>query len=149
VNKIYKACQDVVQSLFSSSSKSFSQVVFVPYPNAHNLSIGLMIRDSVKIKHNQRDYEELVSVFVPGTPNPSVGFMLMFKREQLTFVNMKVDEAMKFVVSCGVVMPDFTITQPFQPYEKQLSRESDFLLRKRQLSQDSANLHQGSGSFPT
>jgi uncharacterized membrane protein len=112
VNKIYKACQDIVHSLFSSQ-KTFSQVALVPFPNAHNLSVGLVIGDPIMLKQIPHESLDLISVFVPCTPNPSVGFMLMFKREQLTFVNMKVDEAMKFVLSCAVVMPDFATSQPF------------------------------------
>lgn len=108
INKIYKACQDVVHSLFSSESKSFSQVVFVPFPFANTLSVGLVSNDSIAVE-SQHNPLELVPVLVPGTPNPSVGFMLMFKRDELIYVDMKVDEAMKFVVSCGVVMNDFSI----------------------------------------
>jgi uncharacterized membrane protein len=109
VNKIYKACQDVVHGLFSPKSTSFSQVVFVPFPNAQALSLGLITRDAITLHASNQD-SDVVPVFVPGTPNPSVGFMLMFKKEQLIFVNMKIDEAMKFVVSCGVVMPDFKVS---------------------------------------
>lgn len=109
VNKIYKACQEVVHSLFSASSKKFSQVVFAPFPNTENLSIGLVSNQSIQLKKWGHKPEELISVFIPGTPNPSVGYILMFKREQLLFVNMKVDDAMKFIVSCGIIMPDFEI----------------------------------------
>lgn len=108
VNKIYKACQDVVHGLFSSKSTSFSQVVFVPFPNKHSLSVGLVTRSAI-ILSKQSDEHELIPVFVPGTPNPSVGFMLMFKRHEIIFADMKVDQAMKFVVSCGVVLPEFSL----------------------------------------
>lgn len=107
VNKIYKATQDVAQGLFSSSSKSFSQVVFVPFPSRESLSIGLVTKESISIEF-EKEHNHFVPVFVPGTPNPSVGFMLMFNRDELIFVNMKVEDAMKFIVSCGVVMSDFT-----------------------------------------
>lgn len=147
INKIYKSCQDVVHSLFSSSSKKFSQVVLVPFPNSSNLGIGLITGDAIKLANCQQETGHLISVFVPGTPNPSVGFMLMFKREQLHFVNMKVDEAMKFIVSCGVVMPDFEIIQPDEAYEKQFFSQSDLLSRERQPSQDSIDLQQSAGSF--
>ncbi len=133
VNKIYKTCQDIVHSLFSPSSKKFSQVVFVPFPNSNNLSIGLITGDLIKLENCQQESEALVSVFIPGTPNPSVGFMLMFKRSQLLFVNMKVNEAMKFIVSCGIVMPDFEIIQPPGTYEKYPLNQSDILSRKRQF----------------
>lgn len=124
INKIYKACQDVVHSLFSSSSKSFSQVVFVPFPLANTLSVGLITKESISI-NSRPDYTNLVPVFVPGTPNPSVGFLLMFRRDQLVFVNMRVEEAMKFVVSCGVVMSDFsTIPSPTPSLENENVNEA-------------------------
>ncbi|WP_068466446.1 DUF502 domain-containing protein [Candidatus Protochlamydia phocaeensis] len=105
ISKIYKACQDIVHSLFSSQSKSFSQVVLIPFPCEHNFCIGLVTKEALTVQANGQNTEEIVSVFVPGTPNPSVGFMLMFRKDQLIFLNMKVEDAMKFVISCGVVMP--------------------------------------------
>jgi uncharacterized membrane protein len=109
INRIYKTCQDIIHTLFSPTSKSFSQVVFVPFPSSQSISVGLVTRDTVNICLNQSTCE-VIPVFVPGTPNPSVGFMLMFKKEELIFVDMTVEQALKFVVSCGVVMPNFTIS---------------------------------------
>lgn len=112
VNKIFKASQDVVHSLFSAESKSFSQVVLVPFPTNQTLSVGLVTKESLAVHCIHEGATELIPVFIPGTPNPSVGFMLMFKKDQLIFVNMKIEEALKFVVSCGVVMPEFTTVPP-------------------------------------
>jgi uncharacterized membrane protein len=112
VNKIYKGCQDIVHSLFSSSSKTFSQVALVSFPYSHNLSLGLVIGEPITIKPTSPELNDLVSVFVPCAPNPSFGFILILKKEQLVFANMKVDEAMKFIVSCGVAMPDVVNIQP-------------------------------------
>ncbi len=108
VNKIYQACQDVVQSLFSSSSTSFSHVVLVPYPSTESLSLGFVAQDALELQKK----DNVFAVFVPGTPNPSVGFMLKFRKEELIFVDMKVEEAMKCVISCGTVMPHFRTIQP-------------------------------------
>jgi len=118
INKIYKACQEVVHNLFSSS-KQFSQVVFAPFPHTGSLSLGLVTNEAIILKNSEHGSEQFVSVFIPGTPNPSVGFMLLFKKEKLLFVNLKVEEAMKFIVSCGIVMPDFEIIHsPSEAYEK-------------------------------
>ncbi len=117
INKIYKAFQDVINSLFSSSSKSFTQVVFVPFPHDGHFSIGLVTCKSVVIQNFEQS-DEWVSVFIPETPNPSTGFLLLVKKNQLVFSNMKVDEAMKFVVSCGITMPEFTTFQTEAAYEK-------------------------------
>lgn len=146
INKIYKSCQDVVQSLFSShSSKKFSQVVFVPFPHTNNLSLGLVTSESIQIENDNHPSDSFVSVFIPGTPNPSVGFMLMFKKEQLHFVNMKVDEAMKFIISCGVVMPDFEILK--ENHAKQTFNQDHILHSEGQLIQNTMNLHKSAGSF--
>lgn len=110
VNKIYKACQDVVHSLLSSSTKKFSQVVLIPFPNEKGLSFGFIADASVSIKgESDLSWGETASVFVPGTPNPSVGFTLLYRREQLIFIDLSVEEAVKFIVSCGMVMPEFEI----------------------------------------
>jgi len=49
----------------------------------------------------------MIPVFIPAAPNPSVGYTLMFKREELVSINIKVDEALKFIISCGIVKPEF------------------------------------------
>ena len=78
VNKIYTASQDVVHSLFSSSSRSFSKVVYVPFPHQGKLSLGFVTCESVKIELSHKN-QEFVSVFVPGTPNPT-GCLLLMRR---------------------------------------------------------------------
>lgn len=102
VNKIYKALQDIVQSLFHSDKPSFSQVVLVPFPNARSKSIGLVTRHDLPEKTGT--FSDVISVFVPGTPNPTMGFMLMYRRDQLVFLDITVEQAIKFVVSCGVIL---------------------------------------------
>lgn len=111
VNKIYRSCQDLVHSLFSSTSNSFSQVVLVPFPFAGHQSIGFVTKDNIQME----GIDESVAVFVPGTPNPSVGFLLMFKAEELIPLDMTIEEAMKFVVSCGIVLPQKSFDRGFQP----------------------------------
>jgi len=96
VNKIYKAVQDVINGVISPSKPSFSQVVIVPFPNPKSQALGFVTREG--------GAGELISVFVPGTPNPTIGFMLMFAREKLIFTDFKVEEALKFIVSCGVIL---------------------------------------------
>lgn len=97
VNKIYKTSQEIVGTIFSSKTEKFSAVVLVPFPHANGLNIGLVANQTTIEKTDQ------VAVFVPGGPNPSIGFNLMFKKEELIFVDMKVEDALKFIVSCGVV----------------------------------------------
>lgn len=105
VNKIYKATKDVVNTVFASDNHAFSQVVLVPFPHDRTSSIGFISRNDLP-DGSEAHYQDLVSVFLPATPNPTVGFMLLFKKEQLVKVEMSVEEALKFIISCGVIYPD-------------------------------------------
>lgn len=106
VNKIYKALQDVMSTLFSGESNSYSQVVLVPFPKEGNWSIGLVTQED-SADGSDQEHMGLMSVFVPGTPNPTMGFVLLFKREQVIFVDLTVDEALRFVVSFGSISKPF------------------------------------------
>lgn len=106
VNKIYRALQDVMTTLFAPESNSFSQVVLVPFPKTNSWSIGLISQADVP-KGSDEEHMGLLSVFVPGTPNPTMGFMLLFRRDKVIFLDMSVDEAVRFVVSCGSINARF------------------------------------------
>lgn len=103
VNKIYKAAQDVIESFVNPNTSSFSQVVLVPFPNKKSFSLGFITREGLPTCDHCEE-TKLISVFVPGTPNPTMGFMLMFDKSQLVPLDLKVDEALKFIVSCGVIL---------------------------------------------
>ena len=111
LNKVYKATQEVVGSLFKEDKASFSGVVLVPFPNASTRAIGFVTNSS---QNENNTEEERISVFVPGTPNPTMGFMLKFRREQLESMNISVEQALKLIVSMGVMIPDSATT----PQEK-------------------------------
>lgn len=104
VKTVYKTVQDIVRSLFGSESKSFSQVVMVAFPHPGVYVLGLVARDA-PASLSKKLNSDLVSVLIPTTPNPTSGYLLLYKREDLIVVDMKPDEAIKFVVSCGVIVP--------------------------------------------
>lgn len=111
VNKIYKVTQDVVNTLLSSKGKSFKQVVLVPFPHPKSYSIGLVANEGLPENSDEKQKNK-VSIFVPGTPNPTFGFMLLFNKDQLIYLDMKVEDALKLLVSCGVMIPEFSAVQP-------------------------------------
>jgi uncharacterized membrane protein len=98
VNKIYKAFQDIVQTVFSTKGSGFSQVVLAPFPYKGLLTIGF-------VPDMTDPGEDPISIFLPGSPNPTGGFLLKFKREDLIFTDMPVEEAFKCIISCGVLSP--------------------------------------------
>lgn len=105
VNKVYKSVQEVVQTIFRSKRSSFSQVVLVPFPHSRSYSMGL-----ISLKQTPESHSDTVLVFIPGTPNPTAGFMLAYKYDEVVFLDMKVEEGLKFIVSCGILFPGFTKT---------------------------------------
>lgn len=106
IRAVYNTCKDVIKTLFTSQNKSFKQVVLVPYPNDKIYTIGLVTRDDMRGLGSYAD-EDLVGVFVPCTPNPTSGFLMMFKKKDLIFLEMKVEDAFKYIISCGVISIPF------------------------------------------
>lgn len=106
VSSIYKTCQDVIKTIFTSKTKSFKQVVLVRFPHPNTYSIGLITREELPSLSNT-SHADAVAVFVPTTPNPTSGFLVMFKPEDLIYLDMKVEDAFKYIISCGVISPDF------------------------------------------
>ncbi len=97
VNSVYKTSQELIQSVFKSDSTSFKQVVFVPFPHPGAFAVGFVTQEEAL---NGR-----VAVFVPTTPNPTTGFLLMFEKSEIIPLEMKVEEAFRYIISCGVLMP--------------------------------------------
>lgn len=111
VSSIYKTCQEVINTIFASKTKSFKQVVLAPYPKEDTYSIGLVTCDDVKGLKLSPD-DKMIAVFVPTTPNPTSGFLMLYKEDDLIYLKMSVEEAFKYVISCGVIVSKFnTLTK--------------------------------------
>ncbi len=104
VNSIYSSVKQVSDTLLSSSGNAFRKALLVQYPHAGSWTIAFQTGvpgGDVK-NHLSGDY---VSVYVPTTPNPTSGFFLLYRREDVIELEMSVDEALKYIVSMGVVAP--------------------------------------------
>lgn len=104
VRSIYKTLREIVQSLFSPDSKSFNQVALVPFPQPGVYAIGLVAGDA-PASCSKALNEELISVLIPTTPTPTAGYTLMYKKRDLIYLDMKPDEAIKYIISCGMIIP--------------------------------------------
>lgn len=105
VNKVYKTSKDIVTSIFGSEEKMFKQVVLLPFPYRGAYCIGLIAKRAPRTC-SEAEKTELVSVFIPTTPNPSTGYLVMCQKSELIYLKMKTEEAIKYVVSCGVIQPE-------------------------------------------
>lgn len=105
-NTIYSSVKQVSDTLFSSSGNAFRKALLVQYPREGSWTIAFMtgVPGGDVRNHLVGDY---VSVYVPTTPNPTSGFFLMVPRADTIELDMNVDEALKYIVSMGVVTPEF------------------------------------------
>lgn len=110
VSSIYRACQDVIRTIFASKTNAFKQVVMVRFPHADTFTIGLVTRDSLPGLEHAVGKNPVV-VFVPTTPNPTSGFLAIFNKEDVIPLDMKIEDAFKYVISCGVIIPAFNKLQ--------------------------------------
>ena len=108
VNSIYNGVKQVSDTLFSSSGMAFRQPLLVQYPHQGAWTIAFLTGEPGGDVVNHLK-EEHVSVYVPTTPNPTSGFFLMLPKSQVIELDMDVDEALKYIISMGVVAPP---TQP-------------------------------------
>lgn len=104
VRSIYQAVKQVLTTVFSSSEESFRNVVLIEYPRKGLWSIAFQTSSSFHHAPGLGD-EEMLTVFIPTTPNPTSGFLIIVPRKDTIKVNLGIDEALKMVISLGVVMP--------------------------------------------
>jgi len=107
VNTIYSSVKQVSDTLLSSSGNAFRKAVLVEYPRQGSWTIAFVtgVPGGDVANHLQADY---ISIYVPTTPNPTSGFFLMVPRKDTIELDMSVDEALKYIVSMGVVAPEQT-----------------------------------------
>ena len=104
VKSIYSSVKQVSDTLFSSSGNAFRQAVLVEYPRQGSWTIAFVTgKPGGEAAHHLSG--EYLSVYVPTTPNPTSGFFLMVPRADVINLAMSVDEALKYVISMGVVAP--------------------------------------------
>lgn len=112
VRSIYNAAKQVINALFASNSQAFRKVLLIEYPRKGIWSLAFLTGstdDTIISKHTG---DEILSVFVPTTPNPTSGFLMMVSKKEATELSMTVDEALKFIISLGVMQPPTTAVTP-------------------------------------
>jgi uncharacterized membrane protein len=111
VRTVYGAVKQIAEVLFSDSSSSFKKVLLVEYPRPGLYSLAFQTSDDPR-EVQALTGETIVTVFLPTTPNPTSGFMLFVPRSQVTELDMSVEEALKMVISLGVVVPQWHPKHP-------------------------------------
>jgi len=104
VNSVYKSVKQVSDTLFAPNGNAFRKALLVQYPRQGSWTIAFLTGQpgGDLINHLDGDF---VSVYVPTTPNPTSGFFLMMPAKDVVELEMTVDEALKYIISMGVVAP--------------------------------------------
>jgi len=105
VRTIYHAVKQVLSTLLSSQEDSFRNVLLVEYPRKGMWSIAFQTSVGFQMAE-QMTNKSLITIFIPTTPNPTSGFLMLVPKEDTIKLDLSVDQALKMVISLGVVLPD-------------------------------------------
>lgn len=104
IGKMYNATKQISRAFLGKGKSIFKKVVLVEYPRKGTWSVGFMTEEmSGEIEEKTR--RKLIGIFVPTTPNPTSGIYLLAPKEDVTFLDMSVEEGLKLVISGGTVIP--------------------------------------------
>ena len=111
IRAVYSASKNFAEVVFSDSGESFKQVLLIEYPRKGVWSLAFMTSNQLgEVQH--RTGQDVICTFVPTTPNPTSGFIIMVPTDEAIVLDMDVESALKMIISLGVVVPDW---QPGKP----------------------------------
>jgi len=105
LNKIYGATKQVNDALVTGNKNSFKTVVLIEFPHPGSYSMGFLTSEDAEIQVNPG--QKLVCVFVPTTPNPTSGFLMLVPDEKVMRLKMSVADGLKYIISLGAIAPEF------------------------------------------
>lgn len=117
VSSVYNGVKQVLNTMFSSNGKAFRKVLLVEYPRKGLWSIAFQTGVGSQEVNEKMDTEEVVTIFIPTTPNPTSGFLMMIPKKDVHELDMSVDQALKFVISLGVVQPGSAVAHADKPID--------------------------------
>ncbi|MCH7825789.1 MAG: DUF502 domain-containing protein [Acidobacteria bacterium] len=104
VKSIYGSARQLIETFYSSADRTFESVVLIEYPRKGIYTVALVTAPT-EGELQDRTPHPTVNVFVPTTPNPTSGVLVLARRNELIFLDISVEEALRFVVSGGIVSP--------------------------------------------
>jgi uncharacterized membrane protein len=106
VSWVYSGVKQVAETLLSPQAEAFRKVLLLEYPRPGIWSLGFQTSATLDEVQARTD-KEVICVFVPTTPNPTSGFIMLVPKDDVVELDMSVDEALRMIISLGVVVPDW------------------------------------------
>lgn len=110
IRNLYSGLKQIFETVLSQQQKSFQQAGLIEYPRKGLYAVVFIATEAqgeMKSKLETDDGDEVISVFLPTTPNPTSGFLLFVKESEVTILDMSVEDAAKLVISAGLVTPPY------------------------------------------
>jgi len=104
VRTIYHSVKQVAVTIFSSQGKSFRKVLLIEYPRIGIYTLAFQTGDAMA-EVKEKSGKEVINVFVPTTPNPTSGFFIMVPEADVQVLDISIDDALKMIMSLGVIVP--------------------------------------------
>ena len=106
VRSIYNAVKQIVETIFSQSQNSFQKACLIQYPREGIWAVAFVSTDTKgEVLDSIPQHDEMLSIFLPTTPNPTSGFLLFVPRKDVVLLDMSVEDAAKLIISAGLVVP--------------------------------------------
>ncbi|GAB6034592.1 DUF502 domain-containing protein [Galenea microaerophila] len=107
VRSIYSAVKQIAEAVLGSGSQTFQKAFLIQYPRNGLWTLAFQTSETQGEAQYKTGLNEVVNLFVPTTPNPTSGFFIMASKNEIIELEMPVDDALKMVISGGVVVPDW------------------------------------------
>ncbi|MBU1173978.1 MAG: DUF502 domain-containing protein [Alphaproteobacteria bacterium] len=107
ISTLYKALKQIFETVVNQSAKSFREVGLIQYPRPGLWAVVFISTEAKGEMAEKVDGEQIMSVFLPTTPNPTSGFLLYVPRSEIVILDMSIEDAAKLIVSAGLVSPDY------------------------------------------
>lgn len=119
ISTIYKTVKQVVDTFSEQQKSSYQKAVLIEFPRKGSYALGFVTSES-KGEIQEKTVETVVNIFLPTTPNPTSGFLLMIPKEEIIYLNMNISDAMKLIISGGGISPSY-----IKSVEKDATLEKD------------------------
>lgn len=106
VRTLYAGIKQIMEAVLATDAKSFRRVLLVEYPRRGVWSLAFMTTDQLG-EVQQKTETDVIGVFIPTTPNPTSGFVLMVPADEVIELDMSVEQGLKMIISMGTVVPDW------------------------------------------